>query len=393
VTASIAALIPTRNRARLAMAAVRSLAAQDVPIDIYVSDNGSSPEPLRRFCRGRPGVTYLRPDRELAMPEHWDWALNQVLERSAASHVTVHYDRKVSKPRSWGRLAADAAERPDDLMSFSTDQVSPVPPPRRLWQAPWTGKLFEIACARLAAAIARADVAAAGQALPVLSNCLVPRDVFAAIARRFGSICISATPDSCFTARFLAVSDRYFHHDAALGIVYAAHRSTGLGYMRGRGGDFADYVAMFGRRAWLEAAPLPGVNLGMNMLYHEYELVRRETGDRLPPLDRRAVLDDLAQALVWIEDAGERAAMAARLREDGWSGAEPPPHEPPPWDLRREELKCRWRMFRHGEVPAHISGFSFLSDGNAIRAALRYPRPPDAAPAFLEALGPVEVRG
>ena len=76
--ATIAVLIPTRNRPELAVDAVRSLLDQDCALDIYVSDNSTDPEPLREFARTEPRVHYLRPQTELSMPQHWDWAMRQM---------------------------------------------------------------------------------------------------------------------------------------------------------------------------------------------------------------------------------------------------------------------------------------------------------------------------
>src|SRR3954469_3804894 len=121
--ASLAALIPTRNRPDLAMNAVRSLKDQGVDIDLYVSDNSAAEGALRAFCEAE-GVTYLRPPAELSMPEHWDWALRQALERSPATHFTLHYDRKFSKPGHWDRIRALADRRPDQLIAFPVDHSS-----------------------------------------------------------------------------------------------------------------------------------------------------------------------------------------------------------------------------------------------------------------------------
>src|SRR5687768_6988911 len=151
---TIAAIIPTRNRARLAMNAARSLLDQDSRLDIYVCDNSSSPGPLDEFCRNEPRFTCLRPDRELSLGENWDWAMRQAMERSAATHFTIHYDRKHSRAGSWDRLTALASLFPDQLISFPLDQITDRPPPLRLWQTPWTGKAFSITTARLAALIA-----------------------------------------------------------------------------------------------------------------------------------------------------------------------------------------------------------------------------------------------
>ena len=35
----------------------------------------------------------------------------------------------------------------------------------------------------------------------------------------------------------------------------------------------------WGDRPWLDAAPIVGLNMGQNVLFHQYELVRRVTDD------------------------------------------------------------------------------------------------------------------
>jgi glycosyltransferase involved in cell wall biosynthesis len=389
--AAIAAIVPTRNRADLAAAAVRSLIDQDCAIEIYVSDNSEDPEPLRAYCAAEPRATLLRPSRELSMPEHWNWAIGQVLERSAATHVTVHYDRKLSKPAEWGRVERIAARHPGMLVSFAVDHISQFPPPLRIWQAPWTGELFAIETAAAAAEIAGARLASMGHALPILSNCVVPREVLQAIADRFGDYCSSTGPDSAFMSRFLALADRYLHLDRTTGIVYGAHRSNGMGYMRGKGGDFADFRKTFGARDWLPAAPLPGVSLGQNMLYHEYELVRRVTGDRLPPIDRTAAIAEMAEALVWVDDPAARAELAALLRREGWAGEEPGPIVAPQWREYLGQWRARLWMRWSGEKLPMMSGFAYRSDCAALKAALRNPRRREEEALHLAHLRPDEV--
>jgi glycosyltransferase involved in cell wall biosynthesis len=373
MTVTIAAIIPTRNRASLAIAAVQSLLAQDVSIEIFVSDNSTDPEPLREFARTEPRVRYLRPPEELSMPAHWDWAIRQAMELSRASHFTVHYDRKFSKPGIWGELAAAASRRSDVVLSFSLDSITHEPPPLRLWQTPWTGKPFTIRTERVARLLADGKVAVIAHALPLLSNCVVPRAVFDSIVERFGDVCNSTAPDSSFMARFLALYGYYIHFDRAAGILYGSMRSSGMGYIRGAGGDFPDYRKRWDDRAWLDAAPIPGISLGGNILFHEYELVRRETGDRLPPLDPAGVMNDLSTELRWIHDPAMKADLSRILREHGWNGPDPQPHVPPSrysTVYQAISLFCaRW----FGIAPA-TTGFAFRDDDTALRYALKYRR-------------------
>jgi hypothetical protein len=371
MTATIAALIPTRNRADLAIAAVRSLLDQDCPIEIFVSDNSTSSDGLRDFCLGQEQVHYLRPPAELSMPEHWDWALSQVLSRSQATHITLHYDRKVSKPREWGALRAIASRRPELLVTFSADFVTIDPPPRRLWQPPWTGKLYSVTTARTAALVAAARINDMGQALPILSNCLIPRTILIRMAQRFGDICNGTSGDAPFLCRYLTLDERYLHYDRPIGIGYAPQRSAGFGYLRGEGGDFPDYQKMWGERKWLERAPIPGINLGHNMLFHEYEIVREQTGDRLPPIDFDAYLNALGEALRHKTNAAERESLQQILESYGWSeNANPAPAQSTVTKLRHLAGRVlRQLRLRSGRS----SGFSFRNDDEAIRFAIEHP--------------------
>ena len=428
----VAVVIPTRNRAALASTAVRSLIERPgCPLQVFVSDNSTSEEETRRlaeFCRGLgdPSVVYLRPPEPLPMPEHWEWAIGQALARSDAEHLAVHYDRRITKPGHLAFAARVAARRPDAVVTYTLDMVVDDPPPIYLYQTPWTGEVYEMRTERVVELTARGMVSDMGQAFPIMSNCLIPRRVLEEIRARFGSVCTSTGPDSCFTYRFCALNESYLHLDRALGIVYASHRSNGLGYMRGKtDGDFGDFLKSWGDRPWLDAAPIPGLNLGQNMLYHEYVLVRREAGgDRFPPIDTEGYLGDLAQGLIPIRDPQLKEEMRAILREHGWRGeandavptqnaaeaTPPPPRRPlserltPRRLLASAKARAQNRWSRLMDRPAfalfaadylpvkppHLHGFTFASNEQALRYALICPRRREALNPYIQALEPSE---
>jgi hypothetical protein len=373
MTITIAAVITTRNRASYAIAAVQSLLTQDAGLAIFVSDNSADAAPLREFCSTEPRVRYLRPSTELSMPEHWDWAIRQAMELSSASHFTIHYDRRISKPGIWKDLAAAESNTPDMVMTFPLDAITHEPPPLRLWQTPWTGKTFAVRTARVARLIADGKVVILSHALPVLANCIVPRTVLDTIVKRFGSVCNSNAPDTAFMARFLALYDQYIHFDRATGILYGSTRSNGLGYLRGAGGDFGDYQKLWGGRPWLDAAPFPGINLGSNILFNEYEIARRQTGDRLPPLDHAGVLNDLSSQLPLIADPQTKANLHRMLREQGWNGPDPAPYPGRPLLSSARQAVLMFLMRWFGVMPGSVSGFAFPDDDTALRYALQYP--------------------
>ena len=405
---ALAVLIPTRNRASLAIRAIESLLdRQECELEVFVSDNSSSDDERRRLeesCarRAHPRLTYLRPPAPLQMSEHWDWALRETLARSRATHAAIHYDRKVTKRGHLGMLARVAARHPDRLITYSIDFVTHVPPPLRLWQPLWSGHTYRIRTGRVIALASEGRIDELGQAWPLLSNCIVPRTVFESIAARFGDFCVSVTPDSCFAFRFCVLHEDYLHFDRATGINYANDRSAGLGYLRGTGGDFGDFRASWGDRPWLGLAPIPGLDLGPNMLFHEYERVRRETGDRLPPILMENALRALAAGLVYIADPDTKAQMQALLAQHGWRENVGRASARPPGADGRAEARPTLRERSHrwlalflarwlGIAPETLSGFSFRDDDEALRYALRFSRKRTDANPALDVLEPVLV--
>jgi hypothetical protein len=387
----IAVVIPTRNRPELALDAVRSLMNQAAAIEIFISDNCSEPsEDLSALARSNSAVRYLRPARELSMTDHWDWALQQAMSASGASHFTIHYDRRYSYPDAWTQLATVCAGHPDLVVTYSVDSVADDPPPLRLWQTPWTGEVFEIETARVAVLVARGQVADAHQAIPILSNALVPRAILQRVIDTFGSICVSTVADACFASRLLAVEQRFLHVDRPVGVNYAPHRSSAMGFLRGGGGEYEDWRRTLGERPWLDASPVPGVSVGQNMFFHEYELVRRVTRDRLPPLDPRGVLQHLGAELRWVRVPAVRAELRKVLAAQGWEGdVTELPQRPAAAKVRQAFLQ--FLMARARYRPASISGFAFDSDSDALAYALRYPRARQTSARHLELLDPRRV--
>lgn len=403
---SLAVVIPTRNRAEMAITAIRSLREQPGNLQLFVSDNSAAADDVRllaEFCRelADPRVTYMRAPGNAPQGRHWDWAVRQALARSNATHVTVHYDRKITRPGQAAAWMALATRFPDKVCTYLTDFIAAEPPPLRLWQPPWTGKLYLLKTSRAVECSARGQALEMGQSLPILSNCIVPRAVVESIVERFGTFCDSTTADSCFAYRFCALYDDYLHLDRPLSVLYGSHRSAAVGYLRGGGGggDFADYRQTWGGESWLDAAPLPGLNLGYNMLFHEYELVRRAVGgDRLPPLDRDGYLRDLGRGLAWIRDDTTRAGLRKLLEEQGWrdeaAATRPPEAAVPAWRRACTRLRQHAVLFLADHLhirPRRITGFPFASDEQALRYAVTYPSRPTASAQHLALAQPVEI--
>ena len=276
---------------------------------------------LSDYCSAAnsPRLTYLKPNEPLAMSAHWDWALRTAMDRSDATHFTVHYDRRITKPGHLAPICRAIGLFPDDVMTFFFDLVIRSEGRSVVWQPPWDGRLYTVPTSRVVEMTVKGRITEMGQAFPVLSNCAVPRAVFHRILARFGTICESTAPDSSFTYRFCATHDHYVHYDRCVGIAYGFDRSTGFGFVRGSGGDFGDFMQWWGDRPWLDAAPIVGLNMGQNVLFHEYELVRRVTDDPgFKPIEMRGYLRELGHSLPLVTDRTRHAELKAILSKHGW---------------------------------------------------------------------------
>ncbi|MGN6184260.1 MAG: glycosyltransferase family 2 protein [Thermoanaerobaculia bacterium] len=417
----LAVVIPTRNRASLTINAIRSLLddKQARDVQVFVGDNSASDataevETLASFCNtyGDDRLVYMRAPRDLTMPQNWDWCVREAMRRGNATHFAVHYDRKVTKRGKLRELLSIANRFPQGVITHAVDFISIENGVHHLWQPPYTGKLYEIRAERVTSLIAQGRVWEMGHAFPILSNCVVPRFVLERVIERFGDLCDSTGPDAAFCMRFCALFDDFLHFNAPLGVLYAIQRSNGAGYLKGGGtSEFDDFMKMWGDRPWLHAAPLPGLNLGQNMLYHEYALVRAESdAARFPEIDREAYLRDLADGLKFVQDPEIHARLSAYLQSKGWDGApviEPVPLPPPSTEptlahraaqtiarvLRQFHLFEPLVLFgaRIGIAPRNLHGFAFRNDDEALPYALKFSRAPEPDERHLHLMEPKQI--
>jgi glycosyltransferase involved in cell wall biosynthesis len=385
-------VIPTRDRAQLAIIAIRALLEQPCDLQVLVSDNSSADtdvELLAAFCAevNDPRLVRVRPPRELSMPAHWEWALREAVTRFDSTHFTIHYDRKAFRPGHLALLTQLGARYPDELITYPSDFTAEHAGRIVLWQMPVTGSVVSIRTQRIAELFAAGSWAATAQTAPILSNCIVPGAKLERLRARFGSYCDSTAPDSCFWFRYAALEERTLHYDRSLAVLHHGERGNGYRYQRGH---VSPYRRPFGEVSWLSAAPIPGLDLGLNALYHEYELVRRETGDRLPPIDRDGYLRDLASFIRLLPDEAARAALGDVLRQQGYDEPLPQPTTPrkAPWHQRVRQRLVLLAADGVGRVPRNLSGFEFRTNREAVRYAMRYPRPVEARSDYLAALQP-----
>jgi hypothetical protein len=331
-------ILPTRNRADLAIRAIRSVldAACD-DVRLVVSDNSTDEAEVARlddFRKGRSDerIRYVRPPEPLAMASHWEWIFEQVLSHDPANHFTVLGDRRVFRKGALREIVAILKGHPDRILVYDQIMINELKRPIQIWQRPWSGQLFEVDSADVLRVNAHAGWHAQ---VPVLQNSVVTRGVLTRVREQFGNRFLSIAPDFAFGFRSLDVVDQILLYDKPLIIGSALDRSNGFSFTRGvKSQDTEDF---FATNPLLErgfyATPIPRITTANNATFHEYGVVRAESrSGRLPAIDLPSYLRQIrVEVQTFLEDPELKREFLRLLEEKGFQQPEPtPPTAPDP---------------------------------------------------------------
>jgi glycosyltransferase involved in cell wall biosynthesis len=318
-------VVPTRNRARLAMNAVRSVL--DQPVDdlrVLVSDNSTSErdlEELASFCNtlGDSRLRYVRPLQPLAMPAHWEWVIEQALADYDAGHFTYLTDRMMFRTGALRDVLAIAALYPDKVITYNHDRICDDARPIRVEQYQVTGKLLEVQSRRFVSLFADAVL---HHGLPRMLNSIVPRRVFVALRGRFGNVFTSIAPDFNFCFRCLDLEESVLFFDKSPLFHYALDRSNGASASRGESTpDTDDFAANLpvDNAVRNYATPIPSLITSTNAAYNEYLIYKQETGSaKFVDVDVQKYLRANAVEITDVRDPHLRAEMHALLVKHGF---------------------------------------------------------------------------
>jgi hypothetical protein len=323
---SLLVLIPTRNRATLAVRAATSILDQSAkcPIQVVISDNSTEPEQsdqLSVFCRGidRASLALIRPPQPLTMTAHWEWALAAALAHYPHTHATILTDRMIFKRGTIPALLSVSAQYPASIVAYNHDRVDDFSLPVRLHSARWSNQVLRLGARELLARVARMRW---HPALPRMLNCVVPLDVLRRLRDRFGGVFASISPDFNFCFRSLALVHEVIYWDRALLVHANTASSNGASVARGVSNkDNLDFLSSLeNTRGIFGATPLSAALTVGNAIVHEYLTVRRELAtEAFPPIDEERYLNMLALEAGEFVERPARVRAARTLREHGWS--------------------------------------------------------------------------
>jgi glycosyltransferase involved in cell wall biosynthesis len=356
-------VIPTRNRAQLAMNAIRSLL--DQPVDdfrILVSDNSTSQrdrDDLESFCASVADsrLRYARPPQPLAMPAHWQWAIEQALANYKASHFSYLTDRMMFRDGALKELLELTALYPDKVISYNHDRICDDMRPIRFDQYEVTEKLLEVDSQRLLQLVSEVIL---HHGLPRMMNCIVPRRVFEVMHRHFGNVFTSIAPDFNFCFRCLDLEDSILFYDKSPLFHYAQDRSNGASALRGESTpDTVDFEANLPVDNSIRnyATPIPALITATNAVFNEYLIYKQETGSpRFADIDLHKYLQANAAEIAEVRNPQMRAEMHALMVKHGFSDDQNivPDQSSADWRARSSSVVDKLKRARLSSVVAKL---------------------------------------
>jgi hypothetical protein len=323
----LVAIIPTRNRAELAIQALLSLLHQNCTTDfqVLVSDNSSNKlqsDKLSEFCKelADDRVTYVVPPEDMSMSLHWDWAIKKAIAQYSKNHFFFLTDRMIFRKGALASLISLVKAHPKEVISFNHDRINDLENPVILELSPWSSSLIRIDSSKL---LSLSSQMVFHPSLPRMLNCVVPRSALKHLEGRFGSIFTSVSPDFCFCYRLLGTRDHIYYYDKPIIVHYAMSRSNGACSSRGiLSNDSADFRAHLPTSdniiPW---APLPGLVTVGNAIINEYLFVRHELGTTsFPSINMTKYFIYLTKEISNFIDDRLRSEMLELLRLNGWRG-------------------------------------------------------------------------
>ncbi len=269
---------------------------------VFVSDNSSTSDVrrvlsswIRASC---PDVTLFATDRDLPMSEHWDWAVDNVLASTDATHLSVLTDRMRFRRYGLRRLLRAIRAVPDDLVTYGYDTIDDWDEHAiRVELMSRTRRLYRVRSRDLLEHVAEGNPLA--WQIPKALNSAFPRRIVEELraSRPDGRLFASLSPDYYFGFKALASASDFVVCDDGVLVQFGLRRSNGGASLTGVTNEHArDFLRLHGGELVFDS-PFPRLVTALNSIVHEYNVVRAECGaDRMPPFE-----DSIVRSVLEIE--------------------------------------------------------------------------------------------
>lgn len=281
-------VIPTRNRAGLLRSALTTAMRQTVDdYEVVVVDNSSDDDTRRMVDEVGDGrVRYVRTDRVLALPDNWEFGV----EQARGEWVTLLADDDGLVPSLLERAGAhlgDARAVSWTRAAYRHPDVAKAAVRNWLTVYPFSGAADVVASApelrRLFERRERPRVPHERPPLPKMLDCLAHRDVLRRMREARGRVFGRPGPDYAFCAAYLALEPSFVALDLPLCVVGVAAQSIGAGFDRDTT-QAREFVREFRQEALFEFVPLSSVT-NANIIAESMLRVKSELPSQLDAVD------------------------------------------------------------------------------------------------------------
>lgn len=319
----LAIIVPTRNRAELAITTVNSILSfyPGDDVKIFISDNSTDVAEsslLDEYAsRVDQRVKLIRPKVSSGMTAHWNFAVEHAASELEFTHFTVLTDRMLFKAGSINEIMAVLELFPTDLVSYTYDRILDLSLPAIFTPLPRSGKLIRIPTAKMLAMSSEMEFPSC---LPRMLNSVCTREHLLELKVRSGQIFSSISPDFNFCYRTLEICRSFLFYDKSMMVNYAQGRSNGASFSRGvMTKDSRDFIEQLGISDMNGCSPLPEISTVGNSIVHEYYAERKLSGSgNFPDVSIDVYMNFLAVEILRFEDPAARRRSLCVLREHGW---------------------------------------------------------------------------
>ncbi len=252
----ISVVVPTRNRGRLLRSALQSVLDQSFDdYELIVSNNDSTDdtnEVVNQFQS--PKLRYLKTDRTLSMPEHWEFALEQARGR----YVTYLCDDDAWAPSALARAAEVLTSTGSALAVFcSAVYYAPdwlEPNLRNTLHLPsFTGEVHERGSVNTIRKLF--DTCRVEMECPRMLNSICDLQTLQNVRRKAGTI-FALCPDYSFAAIILTAVPSWLYIDQPLHVQGVFPEGIGSAQVFNRGEAAREFDREFGAQKLLRRVPL-----------------------------------------------------------------------------------------------------------------------------------------
>jgi hypothetical protein len=268
-----------------AVESVRNQSFQD--LEIIISDNSNSENAKKNrdvlesaLKDGR--VRYVRPESELSMADHWQWAQ----KHARGSYIGYVTDRKSLRLYGLELLHGVLAKDRPGLVCFGSQKVDEWNGHVSLKRDETETRIKTISTQQAIIDFSRGIIP---KHSPRMLNSFIRRDVLAKVDQVPGGAFCGISPDYAFLFRVLDEVDDYIHVSARLVVGQGGALSNGRAFKTGRfNAESRDFIAQLSdaQRELLSFGPMKNdLQFVPNAILREYEIVAAKSNSKkFPPI-------------------------------------------------------------------------------------------------------------